>query len=297
MKQTQWPADAQPPGTGGALLDLVLLRSLVAVVDGGSFAAAAERLSLTPSAISGHIRRLEHSVDARLLARSTRRLSLTAAGQALYDSSRHLLALEQQARARLHGGGVRGRLRIGASEDFASTWLPQVLQRFGQWHPQAQVELRVGITADLLRQQARGRLDVVFGKQCHATGGDGQWLWEEPLVWVFAADRELPASGPLPLAAFAEPCAYREAAVQALAQAGRPWRLAFESSSMAGCLAAARAGFAVTVVAASQQGPGLRALGSAEGLPALPVARFCAFAPAGHAAGAALIEAARRCGR
>lgn len=169
-----------------------------------------------PSAVSGHIKRLEQTAGVSLLSRTTRRLELTQAGETLYAYARNIVELEREARARLHGTPIRDRLRIGASEDFASAWLPRVLQRFRRWHPEASIELKVGITTDLLRQQAQGRTDVVFGKQCRRVGDDGELLWEEPLVWAAATAIELPAGEPLPLALFPEPCVYREAAITAL---------------------------------------------------------------------------------
>ncbi|WP_244232071.1 LysR substrate-binding domain-containing protein, partial [Pseudomonas aeruginosa] len=158
-------------------------------------------------------------------------------------------------------------------------------------------ELKVGITTDLLRQQAQGRTDVVFGKQCRRVGDDGELLWEEPLVWAAATAIELPAGEPLPLALFPEPCVYREAAITALGAAARPWRLVFESASMAGCLSAALAGFAVTVVARSQMREGLRELGPEQGFPTLPEARFYAFSRQPSLAADALIEAVRQLGQ
>ena len=285
-----------PSIANGPLLDTVLLRTFLEIVDSGSFAAAAERLALTPSAISGHMRRLEDVAGTSLLTRTTRHLALTQAGDTLYAYGRNILDLEREARAKLSGTPLRGRLRVGASEDFASAWLPQVLQRFRQWHPDATIELKVGITADLIRQQERGRLDLVFGKQCRRIEDSGVLLWEEPLVWVFATEQGLPTNEPLPLAVFPEPCTYRESAIAALSKADRTWRVVFESSSMAGCLSAARAGFAVTVIADSQRHDNLRVLGVDEGLPALPSACFYAFVRGDKPASTALIEAARRAG-
>lgn len=285
------------PVADGPPLETALLRTFLEIVDSGSFAAAAERLALTPSAVSGHIKRLEQIAGSSLLTRTTRRLELTQAGATLYAYGRNILDLEREARARLRGAPLRGRLRVGASEDFAAAWLPQVLQRFRQWHPDASIELKVGITADLLRQQERGRLDLVFGKRCSRVEDNGVLLWEEPLVWAFAADQALADGEPLPLAVFPEPCIYRESAVAALGRTQRAWRIVFESSSMAGCLSAARAGFAITVVAASQRSASLRVLGAGEGLPELPAARFYAFAREENPTCSALIDAARRAGQ
>lgn len=136
-------------------LDIVLLRTFLEVVDSGGFASP-QTISRSPSAVSGHIKRLEQTAGVSLLSRTTRRLELTQAGETLYAYARNIVELEREARARLHGTPIRDRLRIGASEDFASAWLPRVLQRFRRWHPEASIELKVGITTDLLRQQARG---------------------------------------------------------------------------------------------------------------------------------------------
>jgi DNA-binding transcriptional LysR family regulator len=285
------------PPVEGVPLDTLLLRTFLEVVDSGSFATAAERLALTPSAVSGHIKRLEQIVGVGLLERTTRRLELTQAGDTLYAYGRNILDLEREVRAKLRGAPLRGLLRVGASEDFAGTWLPKVLQRFRQWHPEATIDLKVGITADLVRQQERGRLDLVFGKQCSRVAKGGTLLWEEPLVWAYAEDEPLDLGQPLPLAVFPDPCIYRESAITALNKAGRAWRLVFESSSMAGCLSAASSGFAVTVIADSQRVDGLRLISRKEGLPALPVVRFYAFPRTDSPACAALIDAARRAGQ
>ncbi|AIV60126.1 lysR substrate binding domain protein [Burkholderia pseudomallei MSHR3458] len=174
----------------------------------------------------------------------------------------------------------------------------QVLHTFGRLHPRATIELKVGITAELLRQQASGRLDVVFGKHCSRLDDEaGELLWEEPLVWAFASDAVLDANDALPLALFPQPCVYREAALAALNGALRPFRIAFESGSMAGCISAALAGFALTVVARSQLRHGLRECGPDDALPALPAARFYAFPHRPTPAGTALIDAVRETGR
>ncbi|KAB0701069.1 LysR family transcriptional regulator, partial [Pseudomonas aeruginosa] len=84
----------------------------------------------------------EQTAGVSLLSRTTRRLELTQAGETLYAYARNIVELEREARAR-------------------------------RWHPEASIELKVGITTDLLRQQAQGRTDVVFGKQCRRVGDDG----------------------------------------------------------------------------------------------------------------------------
>ena len=197
----------------------------------------------------------------------------------------------------MQGAPLRGQIRIGASDDFATSWLPQVLQRFHQWHPDTTIELKVGITVELLRMQERGQLDLVFGKQCSRVETNGALLWEEPLHWVFSADHSLSLHAPLPLAVFPEPCVYRESAIAALDKSNHDWRIVFESSSMAGCLSAARSGFAVAIIADSQRSQDLRIVGTKEGLPRLPSARFYAFPTKRNPITDALVDAAWHVGQ
>ena len=92
----------------------------VAAVDAGNFSAAARILGITPSAVSKQISRLEARLGARLLNRSTRRISLTAVGRDFYERSQSILS-DIDAAERAVGDASdrpRGRLRITASISF-----------------------------------------------------------------------------------------------------------------------------------------------------------------------------------
>ncbi len=65
---------------------------------------------------------------------------------------------------------------IATARDFASTWLPHVLQSFNRAHPRASTELKVGITSELLQHKRLGQLDLVFGKQCARGDDEGELL-------------------------------------------------------------------------------------------------------------------------
>lgn len=89
----------------------------VAVVEGGSLAAAARSTGLTPSAVSKLVSRLEHGFGTRLLRRTTRRMTVTDSGQVFYERARGVLeelrAVEQEMASR--DAVPRGRLRVSAS--------------------------------------------------------------------------------------------------------------------------------------------------------------------------------------
>jgi DNA-binding transcriptional LysR family regulator len=117
----------------------------VRVVDEGGFSAAARALGLTPSAVSKLVSRLEDRLGARLLNRTTRRLSLTDEGQAYYQRSTHILAeIDEAERAvsRLHAS-PRGRLRVTAATAFATNQIAPLLPEFLDRYPEVHLELSV----------------------------------------------------------------------------------------------------------------------------------------------------------
>lgn len=251
------------------MLDLLLLRSFVTIVEEGSFTAAANRLHLTQPAISGHLRRLESQLGKPLLQRTTRSFQLTPDGESLLSYARAMLTLNRDAMAQLSSSAVHGCLRLGVAEDLAHERLMTTLKRFMKRHPLADVQVRVGIPSDLLASMRQGHHDMVLGAQCGEQEA-GICLWREPLVWAWAEDEPWKLPSPLPLALFPEPCPYREIALAQLAMAGIAQHTAMLCMSGAGMRAAAASGFAIAPIPISQLGPGLIALSSEHGLPSLP---------------------------
>lgn len=252
------------------MIDPILLRTFVAVVDAEGFSRAATHLHLTQSAVSGHLRKLEEQLGKPLLTRTTRRLEITADGQRLLGYARAILALNRDALAELTRAPFQGRIRLGISEDFAHTAFLRTVQAFASQYPGLEIEVQVGIPGALLPLMKANALDLVVGSQCEVSG-PGRLLWREPLVWAWSAQAGLQPPTPLPLALFPEPCPYREAALASLARAGVAQRTAMLCSSTASLRAAAQTGFAVAPMALSQITPHLQIL---EALPALPDAQF-----------------------
>jgi DNA-binding transcriptional LysR family regulator len=277
------------------MLNLVLLRTFVEIVEHESFSTAAENLFLTPSAVSGHIRRLESMVGKPLIARTTRSMQLTCEGELLYSYAYNMLLMEQEVMEKLSGGNSGAKLRVGASEDFASTWLPQVLGRFQQSNPGLSIELRSGVTEDLLNAYGKDELDVVIGEQCRPAK-DGEPLWTENIVWAGCSEFTLDAAAPVPIVVFPEPCNLRAFAQQALVKTRRKWQLVVESASFAGCVSAARAGLGLTPMAESQVAEGLRIFGPDMGLPLLPKMQYMAFHKSDNTMACDLVSLVRNAG-
>ena len=101
-------------------------------VDRGSFAAAADDLGLSPSAVSKLVTRLESRLGVRLLDRTTRRLALTAEGEVFLDRSRKILDAIEAAEAEISATrrAAEGHLRVHAFPSFAVNHLSAVLPEF-----------------------------------------------------------------------------------------------------------------------------------------------------------------------
>src|SRR5581483_10674162 len=117
------------------------LAVLIAVVDQGSLVGAARRLRRSPPAITRALAALEHRVGARLIERTTRRLSATAVGRALAEESRTVLSAYDAAVADISPAPVRGLLRITAPVQFGKRHVAPLATAFLQKYPDSQVEL------------------------------------------------------------------------------------------------------------------------------------------------------------
>lgn len=245
-----------------------LLRSFAAIVDSGSMLRATEQVFVTQSALSLQMKRLEETVQTPVFHREGRRLELTPAGQTLLAYAREILATNDRAVSALTGDALAGPARVGLVQDFAETLLSGVLSRFAELNPDAQLQVRVGGSQELLELLSSDRLDVVL---CMGASDDiaairrasALWLGEDHLV-----DQEV-----LPLAVLERPCRFRDAALATLEAAGRPFRIVLETPSLSVLRAAVTSGLGVTC---RTEIFGARALSDdrASTLPALPAVAY-----------------------
>jgi DNA-binding transcriptional LysR family regulator len=119
------------------------LATFARVVELGSFARAADRLSVSTSAVSRQVAELEAHLDARLLNRTTRRLSLTEAGQAFYERCVQLLADLEETESSVRAAAVepKGTLRITCGVAFGERYLAPAIADFAARHPQVSFDL------------------------------------------------------------------------------------------------------------------------------------------------------------
>jgi DNA-binding transcriptional LysR family regulator len=255
------------------MLDPLLLQTFLAIAQTRNFTRTAERLGLRQSTVSLHIRRLEEETGRRLFVRDTHSVTMTADGEAMIEFARGILAANERAERYFAGSQLRGRLRFGASEDFAASLLPEMLRDFVRTHPLVEFELTVGLSGELKEKLGRGELDLVCGKR--RPGDDrGRLVWRDRLAWVSGDLRRLDSSTPVPLILYSPPSITREIALAALERCGRPWRIVCTSGSLSGLRAAALAGLGVTVFSKGLIPTDLAEMPSGHGLPDLGTVEF-----------------------
>lgn len=148
-------------------MELRHLTVFVAVAEEASFTRAADRLHLVQSAVSASVRGLERELGAALFDRTTRRVELTDAGDALLPEARQVLAAVNAAREAVDqvSGGLRGTLRLGTMQGQAmrAVSVPRLLARFRAEHPGVEVHVsHVGGSVLMADQVRTGRLDLAF---------------------------------------------------------------------------------------------------------------------------------------
>ena len=255
------------------MLDTDQLRSFLAIVDTGSFTKAAERVHKTQSAVSMHIRRLEEQLGCALFVKHGRGARLTAEGERLIEFARRIIQVEAGALAAVSRKGLRGAVRLGIPDDYAESFLAEILSRFNRRHPLVEVSVVCEASLELAAQVAASALELALVTD-HSGFHDFELLREEPLVWAAAERFRIEDGAPIPLALGSATCIWRRAAENALAGATRPTRGLFFSKNFTAIGTVVRAGLAATILPASMVGEGLRRLGRSEGLPDLSLTRM-----------------------
>ncbi|AGZ42717.1 LysR family transcriptional regulator [Actinoplanes friuliensis] len=232
----------------GPVLDIVALRSLLAVADCGGFHRAAEVLRVSQPAVSQHVRRLEKAIGRPLVERQGRRTVFTPDGQALIADARCILAAHDNAVRRLIGAGSTT-ITIGTTEHAADLILPVVTAVLAASHPGHEVRFRIDRTVRLDEGIDRGALDLAVS-MAEVSGARAEPVGSLPLTWYAAPGWRQPADGdPWPVVAIEEPCLLRRRAIEALAARElRPY-VVCDTGYVAGVMNAVRAGIGVALLA------------------------------------------------
>ncbi|MCA8985372.1 MAG: LysR family transcriptional regulator [Planctomycetaceae bacterium] len=229
-------------------VDTLQLKSFIAIAETGTFGQAATTVNRTQSALSLQIKKLEEQLGCQLFDRTNRRVALTPQGEIFLGYAKRMIQLQWEAFSRLREPDVEGEIRFGTPEDFATHYLPDVLASFRQHHPRVQLNVACDLTLNLIDGFHRGEYDLILVKRDPQRVKGGTKVWREPLVWA-AADGYQPEPR-LSLVLSPQPCIYRARALAALDRAKLSWHITFTSPSLAGTIAAVKAGLGITVLPA-----------------------------------------------
>lgn len=279
-------------------LDVSLLRTFITLAETSSFTRTARKIGRTQSATSMQIARLEALLDCRLFKRDKRNVGLTPDGEKLLGYARQMVELNDAMISRFREPDVKGSIRFGSPEDFATFYLPGILAQFTQSYPLVGLNVNCDLTLSLIRDFEKGKYDLIIIKQEPGKLYPGaQPLWRERLVWAGSDRTEKSARfnavakkrSPLPLVLSPPPCVYRQRAITALDHACVRWKTAYTSPSIAGTVAAVKAGLGYTILPRKMLPPELVPLEPEKGWPKLHEAEMCLLArPDGAPAIAAL---------
>ena len=232
-------------------LDSNMLAAFIAVAETCSFSLAAKRLGRTQSTVSGQLARLEAALGVRLFHRTTRSVRMSEDGLRLMKDAKRLLEVEAEIVDRFCAAPLSGSIRLGASDDLASGHaLAAIAERLCRRHPRVRLSVTIGNGPELVRKARSGELDIAVAKVVTSDAAAGTLLWEDRVMLAQAASFDSQAET-LPLALFPEPCVYRDAALAWLGSCDRAWRIAYETPSFHGLLAALAEGYAVAPLAES----------------------------------------------
>ena len=173
-------------------LKLEALEQFVAVARTRNFTRAAEELHLSQSALSRSIQKLEEQLGQPVFERKPREVLLTDLGTLLLKRATDILKLVEDTFSELSEAGRRGRIRLGVIPTIAPYFLPGLLSRFSQEHPDIGVLVQEDTTEELIRRCSHGDIDLaILALPVIAKYIEVEALFEEELLLVVASGHPL----------------------------------------------------------------------------------------------------------
>lgn len=245
-----------------------LLKTFVTVVESGGFIRAATHLYKTQSTVSQQIRKLETEINTDLFATAGRKQVLTPAGEQFLGYAKRWLTLQDEALFALAKTSLAAEIRLGVTHSLSEGILPELLAQFSRAYPHVKMVVETGYGNELIQRYDNGDYELILTLEREPLAG--KVIGTAPMVWIGKAGSEWPTLHPVRLAGYQGACDFRQAAINALEQAGIPWQIVYSTNSLSALMAAARAGLAVTVRAYYAVSAGLTILTPPPIVPPLP---------------------------
>jgi DNA-binding transcriptional LysR family regulator len=232
-------------------MDIVLLKTFLAVIAAGSFSAAAQVMCCVQSNITARVRRLEDHLGQPVFERGKGGAQLTVFGELLRSHAQDLIdRFEAAERVLLDAAGRSAPLRLGAMETTTASRLPPVLNALRKSCPTAPISLRTGPTGELLSLLWERKIDAAFvAGPIDDDRFRSMAAFHERLVLVQPAPSNQTADdGAGSLLAFRTGCSYRATAEEWLRSQGKSDTDVIEMGTLDGILGCVEAGMGFAVV-------------------------------------------------
>lgn len=263
----------------GLKMDIDALRSLVAIMDSGSFTRAASQTFRTQSAISAQMKKLQQESDRPLFEKEGRGLVLTLAGQALASYARRIVSLHDLALKELKEPQTQVELRLGCPDDYSRSVMPLLVQLLQQQIPNVCLRLSSAPSYRLRQQLDQGELDIAVLTRT-PNSDEGYLLRHDQGVWVSSAEINPHLQSPLAIALYEADCKFHRSAIDGLDKAEIPYRLIATSANHSGLYGLVAQGLAVATMARSSKGDLLELCAKTmPSLPAIDIVVVCATQP------------------
>ncbi|AZO41904.1 LysR family transcriptional regulator [Mesorhizobium sp. M7D.F.Ca.US.005.01.1.1] len=232
-----------------APLDLRLLATFVRAAHSGTLSATAVQVGRTQSAVTMQIQRLEEALGQSLFHRSGSGVRLTGSGERFLAYAERILKIHDEAISALSDKGLHGSMTFGSPEDYLSAFFPALLKSFGTRYPDVEIKVVSAPTVELRTLLHSRQIDLALVSTPNPSDAQDV-VRTEPLVWVGSKPTlELHDFGDtVPMALPASNAMDHKAACEAMARAGIRYKISYASNSLAGLIAVARSGLAISVM-------------------------------------------------
>lgn len=249
------------------ILDIVPLRSVVAIARCGGVHRAAEALHVTQSTVSAHLRRLEKSTGGTIVEKAGRGVRFTDHGNRLLGHAQTILDAHDTAVHALASPTTRT-LSVSATEHGADRLIPELSRGFGSLPGGWTAQFRFDRSAQVSGAVEHGLADVAvfLAPRDHPDA-----VGPIALHWYAAREWERPTDT-VPVLLFDDPCVLRAPAADTLARNGIDHVVAAEAANLAGLYSAARSGLGVTLLPAIDATDGLVVIDTLPAVPSIALA-------------------------
>lgn len=246
------------------MIDRYLLRYFLAVIDSGTFTAAAVQTNVSQPTLSAGIAKLEREAGAKLFRRNSQRVELTEAGARFAVHARRIEREFNLAQASIDGVASGGTVRLGVLNTIASAELATLVALAARAAPELTVELVEGNAAALSQHLSRGRIDLALTATQGEPGGEMEALRTESFVLALPASHPLAAETAVPGEALAGETMIVRRNCEALSETSRYFTrrgirpfFALRTTNDDRALEMVAAGLGATVIPESHRHPGV----------------------------------------